>query len=63
MKKILINIGKKSRKVFSISLNSTKKSWDPGLKFGYKSFVENTILTKDYKPLQKIKILFISYSS
>ena len=40
-----------------ISLNSTKKSWDPGLKFGYKSFVENTILTKDYKPLQKIKIL------
>ena len=26
MKKILINIGKKSRKVFSISLNSTKKN-------------------------------------
>jgi len=40
-----------------INLNSTKKSWDNGLKYGYKNFVQNTGLDINYLPLQKIKIL------
>ena len=40
-----------------ISLKSTKKNWEKGLKYGYKNFVENTILDTNYLPLQKIKIL------
>ena len=40
-----------------ISLHSTNKTWDKGLKYGYKNFVENTRLDINYPPLQKIKIL------
>ena len=40
-----------------ISLHSTNKTWDKGLKYGYKNFVENTHLDINYPPLQKIKIL------
>lgn len=40
-----------------IKLNSTKKTWDKGLKYGYKNFVENTDLDINYLPLKKIKIL------
>ena len=40
-----------------IKLNSTKKTWIKGLKYGYRKYVENTSLDTRYKPLQKIKIL------
>lgn len=40
-----------------IKLNSTKKTWDKELKYGYKNCVKNTKLDIKYKPLQKIKIL------
>lgn len=40
-----------------IKLNSTEKTWDKGLQYGYKNYVDNTSLNTDYKPLQKIKIL------
>jgi len=40
-----------------INLQSTKKTWDKRLNYGYKNFVENTSLDTKYKPLQKIKIL------
>ncbi len=40
-----------------IKLHSTKKTWDKGLKYGYKDFVKKTHLDEKYKPLQKIKIL------
>jgi len=40
-----------------INLQSTKKSWKKDLKYGYKNFVENTVLDTKYKPLEKIKIL------
>ena len=40
-----------------IKLNSTKKTWQKDLKYGYRNFVNNTILDINYKPLQKFKIL------
>ena len=40
-----------------INLNSTEKTWQKDLKYGYKNFVNNTELDINYKPLQKIKIL------
>ena len=40
-----------------IDLNSTKKTWDKELKYGYKEYVKNTSLGVNYKPLQKLKIL------
>tara|TARA_R110002060_G_scaffold78362_1_gene91441 strand:- start:519 stop:1070 length:552 start_codon:yes stop_codon:yes gene_type:complete len=40
-----------------IKLHSTKKTWQKGLKFGYKKYVKNTLLDIEYRPLQKIKIL------
>tara|TARA_R110000787_G_scaffold46734_1_gene113502 strand:- start:318 stop:860 length:543 start_codon:yes stop_codon:yes gene_type:complete len=40
-----------------INLQSTKKTWEKSLNFGYKNFVENTGLDTKYNPLQKIKIL------
>ena len=40
-----------------INLNSTEKTWQKELKYGYKNFVNNTKLDINYKPLQKIKIL------
>ena len=40
-----------------IQLNSTEKTWQKELKYGYKKYVENTSLDVNYKPLQKIKIL------
>ena len=44
----------RSRKII---LKSTQDSWDKGLKYGHSSFVKNTLLDINYKPLQKIKIL------
>ena len=41
----------------AIKLESTKTSWDQGLKYGHKSFVKNTLLDINYLPLNKIKIL------
>lgn len=40
-----------------IHLNSTKKSWESPLKYGYKNYVENTVLKTNYLPFEKIKIL------
>lgn len=40
-----------------IKLESTKKKWHQGLHYGYKNYVEKTILDTKYKPLEKIKIL------
>ncbi len=41
----------------SLSFNSTKKTWTKDLKYGYKNFVDATLLDTKYIPLQKIKIL------
>jgi Rps23 Pro-64 3,4-dihydroxylase Tpa1-like proline 4-hydroxylase len=43
-----------------INLNSTKKTWNKELKYGYKEYVKKTSLDINYKPLQKIKILLES---
>lgn len=40
-----------------VKLNSTKKTWEKELKYGYKNYVEDTQLDINYAPLQKIKIL------
>ena len=40
-----------------VKLNSTEKTWDKKLNYGYKNFVENTTLDINYSPLRKIKIL------
>jgi Rps23 Pro-64 3,4-dihydroxylase Tpa1-like proline 4-hydroxylase len=40
-----------------IKLKSTEKKWQEVLHYGYKNYVENTVLDTKYKPLEKIKIL------
>lgn len=44
----------------SLFYNSTKDSWQQGLRYGFKNFVKNTPLDINYNPLQKIKLLLES---